>query len=231
MPPQSIPDAPPVTLKIGFPVADIPGCVETRNAQPGNEEAYSNDPRGNFVVCDGTMPSYKPLDYTPNKLTYEQPKAPAIDLDTKKPTEERDQPDGFSPVPSAALDLSKVVTELPCPPADAIPLGAKNKSQTAVIIGYEMINGTCEPQLKPLDVPTIIGNYLPGAPVVATTAAIAAVATTMAIVVQPLGEFLLKAIRPTVKRAIKKINEKLQREVVEVRSVRERQELQRSLRS
>jgi hypothetical protein len=129
------------------------------------------------------------------------------------------------------LDTPNVAIELPCPPADAIPLGAKNKSQTAVIIGYEMVDGTCEPQLKPLDVPTIIGNYLPGAPVVATTAAIAAVATTAAIVVQPLGEFLLKAIRPTVKKVIKRINEKLQREIVEVRSVRERQELQRSLRS
>ncbi len=231
MPPQSIPDAPPVTLQIGFPVADIPGCVETRNAQPGNEEAYSNDPRGNFVVCDGTLPSYKPLDYTPNTLTFEKPKAPAIDLDTKKPAEERDQPDGFSPVPSAVLDLSKVVTELPCPPPDAIPLGARNKSQTAVIIGYERINGKCEAIYEPLDVPTIIGNYLPGAPVVATTATIAMVATTAAIFVKPLGDFLLKAVRPTVKKAIRNINDALGRETTGVQSVRERQELQRSLRN
>ncbi len=192
MPPQSIPSAPPVTLEIGFPVADIPGCVETRNAQPGNEEAYSTDPRGNFVVCDGTMPSYRPLDYTPSVLTYEQPKTPAIDLDAKKPAEEQNQPDGFSPVPGAAPDFSNVATELPCPPPDAIPLGARNKSQTAVIIGYERINGKCEAIYEPLDVPTIISNYLPGAPVMATTATIAAVATTAAIFVKPLGDFLLK---------------------------------------
>ena len=228
IPPQSIPDAPPVTLQIGFPVADIPGCVETRNAQPGNEEAYSTDPRGNFVVCDGTMPSYNPLDYTPNNFTYEQPKAPAIDLDAKKPAEERDQPDGVSPVPSAVLDLSKVATELPCPPPDAIPLGAKNKSQTAVIIGYERIDGRCETIYEPLGIPTIIGNYLPGAPVVITTAAIAVVATTAAIVAKPLGDFLLKAVKPTVKKTIKKIKEKLGKEV-KVESSWQRRQSQRAL--
>ena len=231
LPPRSIPDAPPVTLQIGFPVADIPGCVETRNTQPGNQEAYSTDPRGNFVVCDGTMPSYNPLDYTPNNFTYQQPKTPAIDLDAKKPADEQDQPEGFSPVPSAALDLSKVATELPCPPPDAIPLGAKNKSQTAIIIGYERINGKCEAIYEPLDVPTIIGNYLPGAPVVATTATIAAVATTAAIFVKPLGDFLLKAVKPTVKKAIRKINDAFGRKAIEVQSVRERRELQRSLRN
>ena len=187
---------------LGFPVADMPG---------------------------GEIPHYEPLDFTAGEHTYQTTKPP-------KPAEEKPagssgQPVSVSPLPSAVLDTPNVAIELPCPPADAIPLGAKNKSQTAVIIGYEMVDGTCEPQLKPLDVPTIIGNYLPGAPVVATTAAIAAVATTAAIVVQPLGEFLLKAIRPTVKKVIKRINEKLQREIVEVRSVRERQELQRSLRS
>ena len=39
MPPQSIPVAPPVTLQIGFPVADIPGCVETRNSGAGAQSA------------------------------------------------------------------------------------------------------------------------------------------------------------------------------------------------
>ena len=202
IPPPTLPAEPPITLMLGFPVADMPG---------------------------GEIPHYEPLDFTAGEHTHQTTKPP-------KPAEEKpagssSQPVGVSPLPSAVLDIPNVATELPCPPPDAIPLGAKNKSQTAVIIGYEMVDGTCEPQLKPLDVPTIVGNYLPGAPVVATTAAIAAVATTAAIVVQPLGEFLLKAIRPTVKRVIKKINEKLQREVVEVRSVRERQKLQRSLRN
>ena len=118
-------------------------------------------------------------------------------------------------MPSGDLDVSNVVTELPCPPPDAIPLGAKNKAQTAVIIGYERINGKCEAIYEPLGIPTIVGNYLPGAPVVATTATIAAVATTAAIVAKkPLGNFLLKAVKPIVKKTIKKIKEKLGKKIV-----------------
>ena len=200
IPPSIVPVEPPVTLLLGFPVADIPG---------------------------GEIPSYEPLDFTPGEHTTQTTPAPSP---KKKPAEEQDQPVS-APLPSAVLDTPKVDTELPCPPADAIPLGAKNKAQTAIVIGYKRVEGKCEAILEPLDVPTIIGNYLPGAPVVATTATIAAVATTAAIFVKPLGDFLLKAVRPTVKKAIKKINESLGRKTVEVQSVRERQELQRSLRN
>ena len=229
MPPQSIPNAPPITLQLGFPVADIPGCVETRSTQPGNQKAYTNDPRGNVVVCDGTLPSYKPLDFTPGTLTYTRAKPPVIKPSTKKPADESSQPEPTSTPPGAAPDIPKVVKELPCPPPDAIPLGAKNKSQTAVIIGYERVNGKCEAIYEQLDVPAIISNYLPGAPIVATTATIAAVATTAAIFVKPLGDFLLKAVKPTVKKAIKKIKEKTGKKVV-VESVWQRRKFQRSLR-
>ena len=200
IPPPTLPAEPPITLMLGFSVADMPG---------------------------GEIPHYEPLDFTAGEHTHQTTKPP-------KPAEEKpagssSQPVGVSPLPSAVLDTPNVAIELPCPPADAIPLGAKNKSQTAVIIGYEMIDGTCEPQLKPLDVPTIIGNYLPGAPVVATTATIAAVATTAAIFVKPLGDFLLKAVKPIVKKTIKKIKEKLGKKT-KVESVFERQRFQRSLR-
>jgi hypothetical protein len=229
MPPQSIPSEPPVTLQLGFPVADIPGCVETRNTQPGNQEAYSNDPRGNVVICDGTMPSFKPLDFTSNTAGFQEAKPPKLDLDTEKPADEPNQPDKISPKPGAVPDIPKVATEIPCPPPDAIPLGAKNKSQTAVIIGYKEIDGRCEAIYEPLGIPTIIGNYLPGAPVVITTATVAAVATTAAIFAKPLGDFLLKAIKPTVKKAIKKIKERMGKQVP-IESVWQRRQNQRSLR-
>ena len=229
LPPQSIPSAPPITLQLGFPVADIPGCVETRSSAAGDEQIYDDDPRGNLIVCGAEMPSYKPLDFTPGTLTYERAKPPPIDPDTKKPAEKSNQPDRIPSSPSADLDISNVAIELPCPPPDAIPLGAKNKSQTAVIIGYERVDGKCEAIYEQLDVPTIIGNYLPGAPVVATTAATVAVATTVAIFVKPLGDILLKAVKPIVKKTIKKIKEKLGKKTV-VESVFQRQKFQRALR-
>ena len=229
LPPQSIPDAPPITLQLGFPVADVPGCVETRTSAAGDKQVYSSDPRGNFIVCGAEMPSYKPLNFTPGTLNYSKARPPAIDTDTKKPADVSSQPGPTSSPPSADLDISNVAKELPCPPADAIPLGAKNKSQTAVIIGYERVDGKCQAIYEPLDVPTIIGNYLPAAPVVATTATTVAVATTVAIFVKPLGDVLLKVVKPIVKKTIKKIKEKLGKKVV-VESAWQRRKFQRALR-
>jgi hypothetical protein len=230
MPPQSIPKAPPVTLQLGFPIADMPGCVETRNTQPGNASAYDTDPRGNLVVCDGTMPSYRPLDLTPRVLTYPSTKPPPITPEPKKSAGDSSQPTNTSPPKSSkSLDMPKIATELPCPPPDAIPIGAKNKSQTAVIVGYELIDGKCETQYESLDVPTIVSNYLPGAPVVMSTAAVAVVATTSAILAKPLGDVLLKAVKPIVKKAIKKIKAKFNK-ASPVESVLQRRMSQRASR-
>ena len=212
---------------LGFPVADIPGCAETRYAQPGNPDAYTTDPKGNFTVCDGTMPSFPAaLDFTPGTLIYGSTKPPATTPE-KKPA---DKQPAKSPSPNVppTPDIPNVGTELPCPPPDAIPIGAKNKQQTAVITGYKLINGKCETQFDTLDVPTIIGNYLPGGPVVVTTATIAAVATTAAIFAKPLGDILLKAVKPIVKKTIKKVKEKLGKQVV-IESAWQRRKFQRSL--
>ncbi len=231
-PPLSLPPEPPITLMLGFPVAEIPGCVETRNVQPGNSDAYTNDSRGNFVVCDGTMPSFNAMDFTPGTLTYGSAKTPAIDPDVdaakEKPAASKQPAKSPSPMVADTVGIPNVTTELPCPPPDAVPIGAKNKLQTAVIIGYERIDGECKAQLDPLDIPAILGNHLPGSPVVVTTATIAVVATTAAIFAKPLGDFLLKTIKPTVKKTIKKIKEKLGKKVV-VESAWQRRKFQRSL--
>lgn len=227
IPPQSIPSEPPITLMLGFPIADIPGCVETRNAQPGNPDAYTNDPKGNFTVCDGTMPSFPAaLDFTPGTLTYSRAKPPAASPE-KKPA---DKQPAESPLPGAppTPDIPNVGIELPCPPPDAIPIGAKNKLQTAVITGYKRVDGECRTQFKSLDIPAILGNHLPGSPVVVTTATIAVVATTAAVLAKPLGDILLKTIKPLVKKTIKKIKEKLGKKAV-VESAWQRRKFQRSL--
>jgi len=225
--PQSLPSEPPITLMLGFPIADIPGCVETRNAQPGNPDAYTTDPKGNFTVCDGTMPSFPAaLDFTPGTLTYSRAKPPAIDPE-KKPADKQPAKSP-SPMASNPTGIPNVDTELPCPPPDAIPIGAKNKLQTAVITGYKRVDGECKTQFKSLDIPAILGNHLPGSPVVVTTATIAVIATTAAIFAKPLGDILLKTIKPTVKKTIKKIKEKLGKKVA-VESAWQRRKYQRSL--
>ena len=234
MPPQSIPVEPPITLQLGFPVANIPGCVETRNSGAGDKDVYSTDPKGNITVCSGEMPSYKPIDYTPGTLTYGAAKVPQPPEKSETKQEKKsaggtNQPTASLPSSSDLLDKLKVDTELPCPPPDAIPIGAKNKSQTAVVIGYRRVDGKCETMYEQLPVPAIVSNYLPGAPVVLTTAAIAATATTSAIVAKPLGDYVLKLVKPVVKKTIKKLKEKLGKKVVP-ESVAERRKFQKALR-
>jgi len=226
IPPQSLPQEPPITLMLGFPVAEIPGCVQSRNTQPGNPSAYDNDPKGNFVVCDGTMPSYNPMDFTPGTLTYGAAKAPSPSA-KKKPADKQPAKSPSPDVPPAS-DIPNVEAELPCPPPDAIPIGAKNKLQTAVVTGYKRVNGECETQFKRLDIPAILGNHLPGTPVVVTTAAIAVVATSAAVIAKPLGDVLLKTIKPLVKKTIKKIKEKLGKKTI-IESDWQRRRFQRSL--
>ena len=209
--PPVLPVEPPITLMLGFPTADIPG---------------------------GELPVYKPLDFTAGEHTHQTAPTPRLDpFDGEASSEEKEEkpaePKQPVSAPSSAVPLAadqlNVETELPCPAPDAIPLGAKNKSQTAVIIGYEMVDGKCEQQLKPLDVPTIIGNYIPSPALVTSTAAVAATATTAAIIARPLGDFLLKAVKPTVKKTIKKLKERMGQESP-VESVFERRQAQRSLR-
>ena len=187
---------------LGFPVADMPG---------------------------GEIPHYEPLDYTPGQHTHQTAKPPKPDPEEKPAGVSKQPASATPPVAPLTTDTPSVEKDLPCPPPDAIPLGAKNKSQTAVIIGYKVVDGKCEPQLKPLAVSEVIGNYLPAGPVVATTASIAVVATSAAVIAKPLGDVLLKAIKPIVKKTIKKIKEKLGKKV-KVESVFDRQKFQRSLR-
>ena len=201
LPPPKLPAEPPVTLMLGFPVADMPG---------------------------GEIPHYEPLDFTPGQHTHQTAPVPKT-IPEEKPAEPKQPVSAPMPAAPNSADTPKVEPELPCPPPDAIPLGAKNKSQTAVIIGYEVVDGKCEAIYEPLGIPTIIGNYLPGAPVVATTATIAVVATTAAIFAKPLGDILLKAVKPIVKKTIKKIKEKLGKKT-KVESVFDRRKFQRSLR-
>ena len=160
-------------------------------------------------------------------MTYGSAKPPVIDP-KEKPTGDKQSAKSPSPAESPLAGVPNVDTELPCPPPDAIPIGAKNKLQTAVITGYKRVDGECKTQFKSLDIPTILGNHLPGSPVVVTSATIAVVATTAAVLAKPLGDILLKVIKPTVKKTIKKIKEKLGKKVP-IESAWQRRMFQRSL--
>ena len=75
-PPQSIPSSVPVTVQIGFPVVDLPGCVEaheTKNAK--NNQIKNDDRRGVLTFCDGQIPSFNPINFN-DEVELPTPKPP-----------------------------------------------------------------------------------------------------------------------------------------------------------
>ena len=75
-PSSAIPPAVPVTVDIGNPVVNMPGCVETNKENIGrppneNQSLVNDDPKQNVVLCDGQMPAYNPIDYDTRRLKIE----------------------------------------------------------------------------------------------------------------------------------------------------------------
>jgi len=194
---NALPEAPPVTLIIGTPVIEIPGCVRAHKESNRSKILRDDDPRGVQIFCDGSMPFFDPLIYSPEDLIFSSP-APVPKINPAKDTE--DPPPDKPEIPGAA-----VPPVLPCPLPGSLPIGSKNKSQSAIIIRYELQNGKCVAIEERLPVVEIINNQLPEIPVVVTTTTIAVLATTAAVLAKPLGDYLLKLIKPTVKKLVKKI--------------------------
>ena len=50
---------PQIPSNIGFPVIQMPGCVRARTLK--NKNLVTTDPRGNFYVCDGNVPTLESM--------------------------------------------------------------------------------------------------------------------------------------------------------------------------
>lgn len=70
----------PVTLTIGSPIVNVPGCVEANLNGPG---LIKDDPNGNVVLCDGQTPSFNPLNYEPEGSVFTGPPQPIPKLDNE----------------------------------------------------------------------------------------------------------------------------------------------------
>ncbi len=212
-----LPSAPPVTVQMGVPVIDIPGCVEAHieNKRGKNSELVEDDPDGARVFCDGNMPSFNPINYNPEELKYEQPppEPPVV-----RPPETPAPPE----VPKDAVPKVEE-KEVECPPPNAPRIGDAAQNQKERVSGFELQNGICVTLYE--DIP-LTAQYLPAPQVAATTAGIAVVATSSALLAKPLADILLKVIKPAIKKVIAKIS-KLRGKKVKVESPRERRDLQR----
>ena len=71
--PIALPQSPPVTVTIGTPIVNIPGCVEYNPNGPG---VIKDDPNGTYTICDATVPSFSPIEYDEDGLVLTGPPEP-----------------------------------------------------------------------------------------------------------------------------------------------------------
>ena len=139
-----------------------------------------------------------------------------------KPPETPDSPN----VPQN--DIPTAVKESPpCPGPNAPRIGDVAQNQKERVSGYELqtVNGELVCVTLWEDIP-LTAQYLPAPQVAATTAGIAVVATSSALLAKPLADLLLKAFKPVIKKVITKV-QKLIGKKPPILSAKDRQAEQR----
>ena len=218
--PLAVPIYPPVTTEIGTPIVNIPGCVEAHKDSDKNTNLKNEDDKGTMTLCDAGTPSYYPIEYDANKLeiTTEAPPPPAY-----KPPEAPAAPEAPAPkVPK---------TEAPMPECPSRAQQLKDPVGKIVegnrkLVAYEMVGKECLPVFEELSIPDQIVQNIPSAGMVTTTASIAVVATSSALLAKPLADLLLKVVKPVVKKVMKKVSSLLGKKI-QVESVKDRRDQQR----
>ena len=200
---------PPVVVNIGNPIVDIPGCVKAhkdnkkhKTGIPIDKDLIENDPKNAMTLCpDGSYPSYDAMNYEPEQLlmTYES-KAPPV---APPPEPDIDTPE--------TPEIPKTKEEIECPGPQSLRIGAVGPSEKEKVVGHELqktAQGTwiCVELYEPINA---VEQYLPSAQVATTTASIAAVAGTSALLAKPLADLLLRVFKPAIKQVLNKVNKAL----------------------
>ena len=184
----------PVTVDIGKPIVDIPGCVEVHpeNKYPDgtkNKQLAKDD--DTVTYCDANTPSFDAMDYTPEQLIItrdvppppvEPPPDPPTSPEVKPPT----IPEG----------------ETECPAPNQPRVGDLTQNGEEKVVGHELQGTTCVVLYEPT---TPVEKFLPSTNQVSVTASIAVVATASA----AATPFLLRLIKPIIKKLTTTVQKKL----------------------
>ena len=192
-----VPWAPPVTVNIGSPIVDMPGCVEAHPEDKGKSPSLpKEDPDGTVTLCDGQYPSYDAMDYQPEQLVIQRDVPPP----EVEPPPEVDPP----PIPDTGNVGGE--KEIECPAPNQPRVGDLTQNGDERVIGHEVQNGQC---VVLYESTTAVEKFLPSTNQVSTTAAIAVVATAAA-AATPL---LLRVIKPVIKKLTTTVQKKLGKKV------------------
>ena len=209
--PQAVPPDVPVTVNIGKPIVEMPGCVtvhkENLKQRSKNKMLVDDDPKGNTTLCDSGMPSFQPVDYQQNNLTWttvtpEEPEPDGVDSGEPPPAPEFNAPSPEIP-PTGGVE-----TEKDCPGPNDLRVGDYTTSGDEKVSGHEW-NADKTICITLYEDVGFVEKYLPSPQIVTTTATIAVVATSSALLAKPLADLLLKVIKPLVKKVSAKVKKAL----------------------
>ena len=194
---------PPVTLQLGFPIVELPGCVETHqdnkigaNRLPLDRDLVNDDPNGVTILCpNGEYPSYDAMNFEAVQAV---------------PTTAAPPPPVAPPAPEIP-DTGKVVPpekEAPCPGPNQLRVGDVTQSGDERVVGHRLLGDgkTCETLYEPT---TAVEKFLPPLNQASTVTALAVVATAGA-AATPL---LIRVIRPVIKKLWATIQKKFGKNV------------------
>ena len=212
-PSQAIPPAVPVTVNAGTPIVNMPGCVKVHkeNAKrdpSSNKNLVNDDPKGQTTLCDAGAPYFTAPNYDARSLMWEtiyqeQPEQEG-GVDTGD-TGDLTPPETPEPPPQESEE-----GDPDCPGPLDPRIGSVGPSEKEKVVGHEL-----QPDPNNLNKKIcvalyedigIVEQYLPSAQVATTTAVIASVAASSALLAKPLADLLLRVVKPAVKQVMTKVN-------------------------
>ena len=199
--PSSIFAAPPVTQQVGVPVVDMPGCVEAHEQNTSRERSgilNEDDPKGVKVYCDAGVPSFNPMDYNKDDLEFKY-EAPVPPVNPPPDAPEVKPPEVPKKTNTAEVKCPTEAQEL------KEPIGTLVEGGTKKIVEYRLVGKECIPVKEDIKIPDQIVQAIPTAGSITTTASIAVVATTSALLAKPLADLVLKAVKPRSRKLLKRL--------------------------
>ena len=189
---------PPVTLQIGFPIVEMPGCVKMHKdnqdhvtRMPFDKDLVNQDEKGSTTLCPhGEYPTYDAMAYPPEQL-----------LIQREP-----------PAPPEIPDTGSVggKEEVPCPGPGQLRVGDVTQSGDERVVGHQLSadGKTCVTLYEDT---SPVEKFLPSTNQATTTLAVAVIATAGA-AATPL---ILRVVKPILKKLWDTIQKKLGRKVTQ----------------
>ena len=208
----SVPQAPPVTIQAGSPIVDMPGCVkvhkENAKTRNRNKMLVDDDPKGNTVLCDNGMPYFQPANYDARELTWQTVYQEAPEQEGGVNT--GDTGDLTPPETPEPPPQDEPEGDPDCPGPLSPRIGSVGPNEKEKVVGHELQpdpnnfnKKICVALYEDIGV---VEQYLPSAQVATTTAVIASVAASSALLAKPLADLLLRVVKPAVKQVMTKVN-------------------------